>query len=77
MVQHGLKTGVRTRALGAPESVFERMRREMGRPPEQPQDFAPRNPDMVPGAGDLVILNPETSAQPVEHRPSQSAPADD
>jgi len=34
------------------------MRRQLGRPAEAPQSFGPRDPDTVPGAGDLVILSP-------------------
>ncbi|MFQ5927707.1 MAG: B12-binding domain-containing radical SAM protein, partial [Terriglobia bacterium] len=58
LVQYHFKHGERTRALGAPESGFERMRREQGRPAELPDVFGPRNPDSVPGAGNLAILNP-------------------
>jgi radical SAM superfamily enzyme YgiQ (UPF0313 family) len=78
LVQHGLTQGVRTRALGQPESEFERMRRAQGRPAEAPQAFGPRDPDMVPGAGELVILSSGTVDRPGVARPSeQPASADD
>ena len=71
LVQHGLTKSVRTRALGQPESEFEKMRRAQGRPAEQPQVFGPRDPDTVPGAGELMIL----SSGPVDRRAaSQQTP---
>ncbi|MFQ5664333.1 MAG: B12-binding domain-containing radical SAM protein [Terriglobia bacterium] len=77
LVQHGLKKGVRTRALGQPESEFERMRRTQGRPAEQPQVFGPRDPDTVPGAGELVILRSGSVDRPREPRPSEQQPSAD
>lgn len=76
LVQSGLKEGVRTRAAHQPESEFERMRREQGRPAEAPQFFPPRDPDSVPGAGDLVILTSGTVDRPGTPPPAQPS-ADD
>ena len=73
LVQHGMKKGVRTRALGQPESEYERMRRAQGRRPEAPQVFGPRDPDSVPGAGQLVILNSGTVDRPGAPPPASSA----
>ncbi len=76
LVQHGLRQGVRTRALGQPESEFERMRRALGKPAEAPQSFGPRDPDTVPGAGDLVILSSGSVDRPGAPPPGQPS-ADD
>lgn len=75
LVQHGLKQGVRTRALGQPESEFERMRRAQGRPAEIPPALGPRNPDTVPGAGDLVILSAGSVDRPGTPPPSKTLSA--
>ncbi|MFQ5927377.1 MAG: hypothetical protein ACE5MH_08080, partial [Terriglobia bacterium] len=73
LVQHHFKHGEGTRALSAPESEFERMRREQGRPAELPHLLGPRDPDSVPGAGDLAIL----SAGSVDRPAASTPPADD
>jgi hypothetical protein len=67
---------VRTRALGQPESEFEKMRRALGKPAEAPQSFGPRDPDSVPGAGDLVILSSGRVDRPGAPPPAQPS-ADD
>ncbi len=77
LVAYGMQKGLRTRALGAPESVYEGMKREQGRSPEQPQVFVPRDPDTVAGAGALVILNSGTVDRPGPPAPPPSASADD
>ncbi|MFQ5664332.1 MAG: B12-binding domain-containing radical SAM protein [Terriglobia bacterium] len=64
VVQYHFKHGERSRALGAPESEFERMRRTQGPPAAQPPVFGPRDPDVVPGAGELAILRSGTVDRP-------------
>lgn len=74
LVQYRVKHGKRTRVLGAPESGFEQMRREQGRPADALKVFGPRNPDSVPGAGELAILSSGPVDQP--RRPLPPAAAD-
>jgi radical SAM superfamily enzyme YgiQ (UPF0313 family) len=72
LVQHRVKQGKRTRAVDAPESGFEQMRREQGRPADALKVFGPRDPDSVPGAAPLVILSSGSVDQPRRFTPSAS-----
>ncbi|MFQ5778625.1 MAG: B12-binding domain-containing radical SAM protein, partial [Terriglobia bacterium] len=69
LVQDRFKQRESTRMLDAPESGFEQMRREQGRLADLPTILSPRDPDSVPGAGELVIL----SSGPAD-RAGRSAP---
>lgn len=78
VVQQALKQGIRTRALGQPESEFERMRRAQGRPAQLPPVLGPRDPATVPGAGELAILTSGSVDRPGRPRPpGPGPPADD
>ncbi|MFQ5818240.1 MAG: hypothetical protein ACE5H2_09855, partial [Terriglobia bacterium] len=78
LVQYHFKHGETTRAVGAPETEFERMRREPGQLAELPPLLGARDPDSVPGAGELLILNPNPPAAragTVDRPPLAPAPA--
>lgn len=60
LVQHHFNHGAQSRALGAPASGYEQMRRQQD-PSDLPTTLGPRDPDQVPGAGELVVLNPKAA----------------